>query len=483
MRILLMEAPWYTFFPNANQPNAPLGVAYIASVLRKDNDVLIYNPDAKEDSADTLGVNDFKNEMDDYMVYLESIKSDVHPVWEELKKLIADFDPDVVGLTVRSAAFDVAAKTVGVVKSVKKEIITILGGPHPTCCPEEMLRVEGVDFVVVGEGEDTITELIHKLKNKLPVDGVKGVGFKVGGRIVVNKRRPLIEDLDRIPFPAKDLILNKELMHPDHFCNIFATRGCPYQCVFCSSFNVWSRKVRYRSPENVVAEMKEMERLYNSEFFSFADDSFTVSKKWILKLCDLIKREKFKGYFRWTCNTKPVLIDEDIVVAMKEAGCVAIALGIESGNDAVLKRMKKGTTVEQARKAVDILNKHKVKFSGQFLIGMPWETEEQIMDTINLMKELDPVSVMLSVAAPLPKTELFEEAVSMGLIERDKVNWSMVTTKNDGMLFNPAITKERVAQIIALARTEAELQEAKKLDVRYDYKKKRGEVIYNNLTT
>ena len=164
-------------------------------------------------------------------------------------------------------------------KEINSSIVTVLGGPHCTCLPESVAGYDSVDYVVVGEGEETIQELALKIQNREPVDSVKGLAYKVDGKVHRTPPRPFIEDLDSLPFPAKDLILNREWMHTDHYCNIFATRGCPYQCTFCSSQSVWSRKVRYRSPENVVAEMKEMQRLYNSEFFSFADDSFTVNKK------------------------------------------------------------------------------------------------------------------------------------------------------------------------------------------------------------
>ncbi len=471
MRVLLMEVPWYVFFPQATQPDAPLGCSYIAAVLEKaGHDAVIFNPDLKDDAADELGTNDFKNEMDDYKVYLETIKGGSHKIWSEIISLIESFRPEMVGLTVRTPAVGLAYRTAELIKSIDPTIHIVLGGPHPTCCPVEVASHKAVDVVVIGEGEDTILDLISCYEERRALNTVKGIAYTRDERFMRTAPRPLIEDLDSIPFPAKYLILNKERMHSDNFANIFATRGCSYSCTFCSSHNVWTKKIRFRSPGNVLAEMKFMEERYGSEFFSFSDDSFTVNKKWVLELCELIKKTNFGPNFRWVCNTKSNLIDDDIARAFKEAGCAAVALGIESGSDRVLERMKKGTTVEKSRDAVKILKKHNLRFTGQFVIGFPWETEAEILRTIEFMKELDPMSVMMSIATPLPGTELYNEAIKLGLIDPANLDWAKVTTKNDGILFNPEIPKERVKELVALARDEAGAQEAKWAAVRYDYK-------------
>jgi radical SAM superfamily enzyme YgiQ (UPF0313 family) len=351
----------------------------------------------------------------------------------------------------------------------------VLGGAHASCLPFESVEFPYFDYIVRREGEATIVELADKLEKQEDVGGVAGITYKRNGKVMHNPDRELIKDLDSIPFPARDLILNKEIMHPDEFGLIFSSRGCPFQCTFCASHNIWTRKVRYRSPENVVQEMLEVHKKYKTEFFSFQDDTFTLNKERTKKICDLIIKAGFKGNFRWVCNTRIDCLDEELAEKMAKSGCVATALGIESGNDDVLRAMKKGTRTEQAIRAVNVLRKYKIKFSGQFMIGLPYETEEQINDTIRVMQELDPISVMLSVATPLPGTEMHDQALKLGLIDRN-IDWTKVTTKNDGIIFNPEkIPRKRIPIIMEHAKKSFDEQVEKRRKEKDDYKSFKSE--------
>lgn len=466
MRILLMDPPWYRFQRNANQPYASLGLGYCAAMVRERHEVAIYNPDLQPSGE----LNQYDAEMDGYQDYLGLVKDPDHEVWDEVRQVMADFRPDVVGIQARTASFDGALRCARIAKALHAGIHTCIGGPHPTLVPGDLVR-DGVDSFVLGEGELTFRDLIDALDGGHPLDTVAGLSWKdAAGRIVTNAPRPNHPALDEFPFPAKDLILFPEVMEPDGYCTLLFSRGCPYRCTFCSSPTVWTRKMRWRSPANMVAEMAETQARWGTEFFSFQDDTFTTNHKLVHALCDAIAARSWDGNFRWVCNTRPELLDDAVVAHMKAAGCAAIAIGVESGNDEVLRSLKKGFTAADVRRAADIVRRHGVTLSAQFMIGLPRERPEQMMDTVRLMEEIDPVSVMLSVATPLPGTALHQEARALGYLGEDP-DWTTITTKNDGMLFARDIPRDEVATIIAEVRARFDAQQRRKAEEKYRYRR------------
>ncbi len=466
MRILLMDPPWYRFQKNANQPYASLGLTYCAAMVRDAHDVAVYNPDLQPSGE----LNQYDLEMDGYQNYLALVKDPNHEVWSEVRQVMEEFQPDLVGIQARTASFDSALRAARIAKALRPGITTVLGGPHPTLVPSDV-KHDGIDVFVHGEGELTFRDLADALGRGAGLADVAGISWKdPSGRIVTNAPRANHPQLDDFPFPAKDLILFPELMEPDNYCTLLFSRGCPYRCTFCSSPTVWSRKMRWRTPANVVAEMAETQATWGTEFFSFQDDTFTTNHKLVHELCDAIMQRSWDGNFRWVVNTRPELLDDEIVAHMKAAGCVAIAIGVESGNDEILKKMKKGFTADDVRRAAQIMARHGVTLSSQFMIGLPDETPDQMMDTVRLMEEIDPVSVMLSVATPLPGTDLYRQARDLGYIGDDP-DWSTVTTKNDGMLFRRDIPRDEVTRIITEVRARFDAQQRKKAEEKYRYKK------------
>jgi len=466
MKILLMDPPWYRFQQNANQPYASLGLTYCAAMVRDRHEVVVYNPDLQPSGE----LNQYDLEMDGYQNYLQLSKDPNHEVWQEVREVIADVGPDVLGIQARTASFASALAAARIAKTLHPGVRTVVGGPHPTLVPGD-LRHDGVDFFVHGEGELTFRELVACLEAGADVGGVAGLSWKrPDGTIVTNAARPNHPRLDDFPFPAKDLILFDELMEPDGYCTVLFSRGCPYRCTFCSSPTIWTRKMRWRTPANVVAEMAATQARWGTEFFSFQDDTFTTNHKLVHQLCDELMARSWDGHFRWVCNTRPELLDDAIVAHMKAAGCAAIAIGVESGNDEVLRRLKKGFVADDVRRAAEIIRRHGVTLSAQFMIGLPHETVDQMRDTAALMEEIDPVSVMLSVATPLPGTELHDQAKAEGFIGDDP-DWTTVTTKNDGMLFPKDMPRDGVAETIAELRARFDAQQRKKAEEKYRYRK------------
>lgn len=313
---------------------------------------------------------------------------------------------------------------------------------HPTILPDEAVKNRDVDIVVRGEGEYTFLELIKNLES---LDKVLGITYKENGEVIHNQNRALIENVDELPFPARHLILEKENCLPEAFGNIFASRGCPYNCIFCASHKVWTKKVRYRSPQNVADEIKEIKKTFKTNQFRFEDDSFTLNKKLVEGVCDLLIKEKLN--IKWTTETRADLVTDDLIKKMKSAGCEDITIGVESGDEATLKRIKKGITIEQIRNANRILKENKMGFSAFFIIGFPWETKREIDKTVSLMKELDPRVAGFSVATPYPGTELYEIYKSEGLIP-EKIDWSRFFHQSPDMYLTKNLTKEETSKII-----------------------------------
>ena len=453
MKIMLMDPPWYAFMEGSvRQPTAPLGSCYVAAALEKEGyETCVVNVDLL--TAGKAGQYSFTSEMGVFREYLRNSSNVDHPIWREVERIIREYVPDVLGLSARTSCFPSALLAAAIAKNIDPGIRVVIGGPHPTLMPDEAVRGAHVDAIVRGEGEVTMVELIRAWEDSAPLDQVAGISYwdKATQSMVHTPPRSLIVNLDDIPFPAKHLIMgHEELMDEDDFNTLLNSRGCPHKCIFCSSPSVWRRKARYRSAKNMVREIRHTYEQFNTRFFSFQDDTFTLNSKVVMALCDeMIANElpEIPG-FRWVCNTRPELLTRPLVARMKEAGCSAIAIGIESGNDEVLRQMKKGFTKNQVREAVRIIKDSGLVFSAQFLIGFPFETEEQMWDTARFAEELEPVSIVLSVAAPLPGTELYTMAQQMGY-SPEQMDFTSLTTKNDGILFNKEYSSEQARRILS----------------------------------
>ncbi|MCK5493274.1 MAG: radical SAM protein, partial [Candidatus Omnitrophica bacterium] len=320
------------------------------------------------------------------------------------------------------------------------------GGLHPTILSEETIKNDCFDYLVLGEGESSFLELtLTILGGDIPLTQIRGIAYMVNGEVVRNAPRELILNLDDIPHPANHLIINKENMLPDDFGRIFASRGCPYSCIFCASNAIWSKAVRYRSPENVVSEIEQINNKFHPVYFHFEDDSFSLNKTYVKQICDLLLSRNIR--INWGCETRVDLVADDLLKIMKKAGCAKILLGAESGNESTLKKIKKNTTLAQIRKAVSLCKKHRMETAIFFMIGFPWEGESEIKQTVDFMKELDPQFAVYSISTPYPGTELFEIYKQEGLIP-ENINWSTFFHQSPDMFLTTKLPKDRVQDII-----------------------------------
>jgi radical SAM superfamily enzyme YgiQ (UPF0313 family) len=313
-----------------------------------------------------------------------------------------------------------------------------MGGPHINALPEDAARQPFVDAAVYGEGEGPLTDLLNAWRARKEIAGIPGVVCRSrDDKIVKGPSHEFIEDLDLLGWPAKGLVYDPHgLRKRDNHGLVMFSRGCPYKCEFCASPSLWTYKVRFRSPEDMADEIYATYKAFDTRYFSFEDDTFTLNRKRVMKLMDEIMKRglhKVPG-FRWTANTRPDRVDPELLAKMKEAGCAAVAIGVEFGSPRMLKKMRKDFTADDARRAVKMIKEAGLISSGQFLVGMPTETPEEMWQTIALADELEVDSVMLSVATPLPATALHDEAVKLDLIPKTGLDWAHITTKNDGML-------------------------------------------------
>lgn len=452
-RILLLDPPFFRFL-NENQSSPPLGLTYLASALINSgfNDVVVYNADFDHSRGLKECNKAFFEEVNNFDLYKERIQNVSDPIYEEVLSTIAGYKPDLIGISIRTAKFFISETLIKLVKKNFPDTIIIAGGPHPTIEPEHVLLRTKADFVIRGEGEYILPELVRRInyqENNLL--GLEGLSYRKNGKLRHNPAAALISDLDSIAFPNKDIILYRDALLCDDFGNIFSSRGCPFSCSFCDSRSIWTRKVRRRSPKNIVDEVSQVKEKYGTSFFGFYDDCFVTKSEHTIQLCEEIKNRGLnklpKAEFRWWCEVHPQFISKEIVQTIKEANCVAVAIGAESGSQKILQRINKASSIDLIRKSCAIIKEAGLDLSLFFMIGFPYETEEDIYQTVEFMKELDPDSGNLSILTPHPGTVIYKECLAMGLIDYD-ADFINCFHQRNAHFYSPLISDERSKIII-----------------------------------
>lgn len=415
MKILLIDPPFYRFIGYYNR-YFPLGLTYLAAVLEKDsNEVLVYDADCNVNPTKM----DFARLEDSYPLYLKSLKDDSHPIWQEIRERIRDFNPDIVGISVWTTFAGSSFRIASLCKDYDESIPVVMGGPHVSIKYDEVMKIcPDVDFLVRGEGEKIFVELIKAIDEiKRDFKNVNGISYRQKGEIVHNPPAKFIDDLDDVPFPARDLLLNKASYNSEDMGLLMTSRGCPYACSYCAT-SIWERKTRYRSIDNVIAEIKQVIDKYGTRQFTFKDDSFTVNRKRVMEFCDKLIKEKIK--ISWDCNTRVNLVDEELLLNMKKAGCNSIKVGIETGSERILRLINKKISFDECIRAAKLFKKVGIHWTGYFMMGLPSETKEDMYQTLQFMKELDPDFASFSVYEPFPGTELFNIGIEKGLVQEER---------------------------------------------------------------
>ena len=309
------------------------------------------------------------------------------------------------------------------VKEINKEIPVVVGGAHPSSLPEYVLRNNSIDFVVVGEGETTFSELIKILSLKGDLKRIDGLMYKEHGTVIQNAPRKFIEDLNSLPFPAWHLLPLESYIsigqahgaqRKKRFAPLITSRGCPGKCVFCSIHSVWGYKWRPRSPENIVAEIERLVSSYGIQEFHFEDDNLTLSKNRMIEMCDLILKKGLN--IKWmTPNGVAVnTLDQAVLKKMKESGCFQLNFGIESGDPIIQKEIiNKPLNLERVQNIINYSKKLGIWTHGFFVIGFPDESVESIRKTIEFSKNADLDSADFFIAAPYPDTKCYSKSRSV----------------------------------------------------------------------
>jgi len=381
----------------------PLGLAYIAAVLEKEGHKV------KIIDTPTLEMNSRE--------WIEEVKS-----WK----------PDIIGISMLTPT---APKGYIAAKLVKEELgedtIVIVGGPHPTYMYNEALN-NNIDIVVRGEGEYTTLELVNTIEkhglNKNVLAKIKGIVFKDDyGKIVVTPRRPFIENLDKLPWPARHLLpMDKYTLFgkPIRVAHVMASRGCPYGCMFCITSYFWDRRLRFRSAKNVANEIEFLVNKYKVKQIVFTDDELTANRMF---LYNLVKELKKRGIdITFACGSRVDHVDKRFLEFLYKNGCVALYFGVESANQKTLNRIGKKITIEQAKKVFKWVKELGGFATGSFILGFPWETIDDIKRTIDFALKLDPDYAQFTVLTPYPGTPIYDYALKHNLIE--DWNWEHYTT-------------------------------------------------------
>lgn len=373
MKIALIAPP----YPLDEAPSPPLGLCYAAA------------------ACEAAGAQ---------VIILDYIVSKYTP--EKLAAQLDQFEPDVIGTNAVTMNFLHAIQILQDAKTHRPQAVTLMGGPHVSFdAHNTLMGYPELDIVVIGEGEQTLQELIPVITQPNQWQAVKGIAFRRNGTTTATPPRPLIADLDSLPLPARHLLPMSRYLALGFPVSIITSRGCPNQCIFCLGRRMVGHKARFRSPERVVDEIEILIE-YGHQLINVADDLFTANKKRVLALCDEINRRGVR--FIWSAFARVNTVDPDILVAMKTAGCHSISFGIESGNSEMLKRVKKGITLEQARKAVVWAKTAGLRTHASFMVGLPGESAQTLAETRRFGESLG-IEHGYHFLAPFPGTTIAED--------------------------------------------------------------------------
>ena len=330
-------------------------------------------------------------------------------------KDLGEFKPDYLVANVATPTFQSDMAALKQAKEILKSVCVIVkGAPFITYNTNAIYENTFIDYVIMGEAEFTLRDIL----NGVPDEEILGICYRANFQAEKNEKRPLIDDLDLIPFPARHLVDNSIYRRPDNGkvqAVIKVSRGCPHHCFFCLATPVSGSKVRVRSAENIIAEIKECVEKYKIRNFVFWSDIFNFDRDWTLNLCKKIIESGLK--ITWSSNTRADTMDDEMAHLMYKSGCRLVSIGVESGSQKMLNNIGKRITLDDIRNTVKILKKNKIKIYNYFVIGLPWETEETVEETIKFAIELDSNFISFYTATPLPGTKFFAYAMVNKLVE------------------------------------------------------------------
>lgn len=334
---------------------------------------------------------------------------------------IDSFDPNLVGFSSVSSQFGFVKELAVEIKSKNPDVTIVCGGVHPTINPQCLLESESLDAVFVGEAENSFIEFVDKLEKKENFFDVDNLAYIQNGKLVLNKLKPLISNLDEVPYPDREIYPFEETLRSVGHAPFFFSRGCPYLCSYCSNHAIADRYglprnfPRYRSVESGIREIEYVLSKFSVERNMIGDDIFGIDRQWREEFCRQYKR-RIKTKFQ--CLLRANLVDEDFIRMLKEAGCYRVSIGVESGNEFVRNTiMNRQMSNEQIIKAFDLAHKYGLQTTAINIIGVPGETEKMIKDTIRLNRRIKPTSSGINIFYPYKGTKLGDICFKDGLVD------------------------------------------------------------------
>jgi anaerobic magnesium-protoporphyrin IX monomethyl ester cyclase len=455
MKVLLINPP-QTFYPGSEQPagNLPIGLMYIAAMLQKS--------DYKVEILDAFMAATFQKNSDTISVGMP---------FEQIKQEINSRKPDIVGISGPfTCQIENSIKVSNLAKEVNPDIWTAIGGPHVTLVPREFLEEsKNVDIAVAGEGEYAMLDIAQAFEGKKQLSEVKGIAYRQNGEVVVNQQRPLVENLDELPYPAYDLVDMELYLNPknigyrsfqDRAISMITSRGCPFNCCFCAVHLHMGQKFRAHSAEYVLNHIQYVVDKFKVKNIFFEDDNLTLDIKRFEAICDGIIERKIKIGWETPNGVRADCLNLELLKKMKRSGANSIFVGVESGDQQILdnvicKSLDLNRVVEFAKNAKEI----GLKTGAFYIIGFPGETKENMQRTVDFALELKrkyDMGMHLFAATPSYGTRLYEECKAKGYLPED-LSWNsfaqarqakgmpLITTNE----FTPAEIKEIAAKALA----------------------------------
>jgi anaerobic magnesium-protoporphyrin IX monomethyl ester cyclase len=369
--------------------------------------------------------------------------------WDQIRQLLMKERPELIGISQFTHNRTDALKLARLAKKLDRRCFVLFGGPHATHAFEELLsRHAEVDAVVLGEGESTLVELLEALQRKTPLAAVSGIAYREQGGAVTTAASGGIQDLDSLPVAGERVGRSIGVDYRRQLEFVITSRGCPANCLFCSSPLFWGRGVRFRSPESVVAELRLLKERYGLIYFSFRDDTFTADRRRVLEICRLIEEQKLS--ILWNCQSRVTAVDEEMLIAMKRAGCECIQFGVESGSVEMLKALGKRILPSDVERAAAAVRRVGINLSVYLITGIPGESDADLKETLRLIETIRPQDGQVSPLVYYPGTKLFSNAVLGAEVPEDL----FAHEGGEGFLVrrDPFVERSRQAMLKALGR-------------------------------
>jgi len=417
MRVLLLSTP----HPLEESPLPPLSLSYLASVLKREGvEVRIL----------------------DFLVTQYNTR--------KLRRELEEYKPQLIGATCVTLNYPIARRMLKACKAFDSHIFTVIGGPHVTfALKETLLQSPWIDAVVIGEGERTLVELARAVEGGKDIRRVPGIAFADGGMVVKTSPRGLIENLDQLPLPARELLPMARYRALGTPCTVITSRGCPYSCIFCSGHRMFGPKVRFRSPALVVDEIEKLQRDFGLAKINIVDDTFTLNHNHTRAVCEEMLRRNLK--MKWSVFARVDRISEDLAQLMNRAGCEWVLFGVESADEGILKTIKKGITPDDVRQGVKIAAEAGINVFNSFILGLPGESRDTAHKSLAFGDELYHqygAKYGFHMLSPLPGTEIYERAKDYGIRILSR-NWGRYNA-NEPITETATMSREMVKEAMSI---------------------------------